>query len=219
VPYAKLSPQARAAQRALGHTLKAATTTTGGGRCAVNTGLIGYQHLTVALRTITPLPENVPGLFLSCLNDNYIYRGAIFNIAILINAHQPGSKPAALWNATPVPGQPGIFEIKPPPDYSPALQSATSVVGHIGLVQIKPAARQVVAFINDPTPLIARRIAGAWLVEQASAKVTGLASVRTSPTSLRRSPRSSPAWRYPDFAEQLQVLKAFHATRLDLSHG
>lgn len=198
VAYGKQSPQAKA----VGHRRAMAMTMHGGGRCAVTTALPGYNHLTIALKTITPLPQAVPGLFLSCLNDNYIYNGAIFNIAILLDAHHPGHQPASLWSATPVPGHRGIVEIKPPAGYPESLRSATPVPGHPGTVEIKPEPGHLPRFADSPTPLLARRVPGAWLVEQATPKF------------------SKPMiWRYPDFAEQVNVLNAFHVTRLDLSHG
>jgi hypothetical protein len=213
VAYGKESPQAKA----VGHQRALAMTTHGGGRCAVTTGLPGYNHLTVALKTITPLPQAVPGLFLSCLNDNYIYSGATFNVAILLDAHRPGHQPASLWSATPVPGHPGIVEITPPPGYPESLRSATPVPGHPGTVEIKAQPGHLLRFANSPTPLLARRVPGAWLVEQATPKFSG-AIVRHTAGGIVTLVAKPMVWRYPDFAEQVKVLNSFHVTRLDLSH-
>jgi hypothetical protein len=116
--------------------------TTHGGRCAVTPSLAGLtEEASRASTLITGVAPTAPGLFISCLEDKYAYHGAMFNVAILLNAHHPGAAPAALWNSTPVPGHPGVVEISPPSDF--------------------PASEDVSA------PLYARRTRNAWLVVQA----------------------------------------------------
>jgi hypothetical protein len=116
--------------------------TTHGGRCAVTPTLAGLTAETsAASTTITAIAPSTPGLLLSCLEDKYVYRGARFNVAILLNAHHPGAAPAALWNSRPVPGQPGVVDIAPPSGF-PANEDASA-------------------------PIYARRTTNAWLVVQA----------------------------------------------------
>jgi hypothetical protein len=113
-----------------------------GGRCAVASSLSGLaDEQTFSSKTIVPLPHAVPGLFLSCLEDKYGYRGSKFTVAILLNAHNPAARPAALWGTTALAGDSGAIEIKPPPQF-PTGQNSTS-------------------------PLFARRDGNAWLVVQA----------------------------------------------------
>ena len=112
------------------------------GACAVAAtvrGLVDIQPL--ALTMIKLLPASTPGLFLSCLDDKYALGASKFNVAILLNAHRPGTPPPALWGSTPVPGHPGTVEVAPPPDF-PTNQDTTA-------------------------PLHARRAGNAWLVVQA----------------------------------------------------
>jgi hypothetical protein len=113
-----------------------------GGRCAVTSGLPGLSaERTLALTTITRVPAGTPGPFLSCLDDRYSYKGAEFNVALLLDAHRPGQSPPPLWGARPLPGHPAIAEIAPPTFF----------------------ARNE----NIGAPLYARRVGNAWLVVQA----------------------------------------------------
>jgi hypothetical protein len=126
--------------------------TTHAGACAVAAtapGLVDLQSYTA--RSIKALPGSSPGLFRSCLEDKYGLGRARFNVAILFNAHDPGQPPAALWNTTPVPDHPGIFEIRPPTQF-PLNQDVTA-------------------------PLYARRVHAAWLVVQARPGFTPSATV------------------------------------------
>ena len=117
--------------------------TTRGGRCAVASTLGGLsEEQILSATTIAQLPHSAPGLFLSCLEGEYAFKGAQFNVAILLNAHRPGRQPAPLWGTTPVPGHSGIVEMNPAP-HSPTDQYA-------------------------PTPLFARRVGDAWLVVRAT---------------------------------------------------
>ena len=119
-----------------------ALVTSRGGRCAVTTRLAGLtDDVPSSVTSINALAPTAPGLFLSCLEDKYAYRAAKFNVAILLNAHQPGHRPAAIWGAEAVAGQPDVVVVKPPPQFSPG-EDVTS-------------------------PLFARRVGNAWLVVQA----------------------------------------------------
>ena len=92
-----------------------------GGACAINAALPGLTHQAPrAVTTIEPVAPSARGVFLSCLNEILFYRGAgpraaNLQVAILVNAHRPDERAAPLWGSIPVPGHPGIVELKPPP--------------------------------------------------------------------------------------------------------
>jgi hypothetical protein len=84
------------------------------GRCAiassfprVNTAWGQVTREVAPDRTIT-----VPA-WLTCVHVWFSVPGESFEAALLLNANQPGSRPAPLWGAVPVPGHPGIVEIPP----------------------------------------------------------------------------------------------------------
>jgi hypothetical protein len=115
-----------------------------GGACAISSALPGLVH--EALRAVTmikPIPASASGIFLSCVNEIVAYQGANpdavnAQVALLVNAHHPGQLPAPLWGATPVPGHPGIVELKPPHQFG--------------------------FNIDTGAPMFARRVSNAWLV-------------------------------------------------------
>jgi hypothetical protein len=120
----------------------ASLTTQTGGACAVTSSLRGLtDQAPFATTVITPLTPSTPGIFLSCLDDKYAYKGAKFNVAILLDAHRPGQALPRLWDAATLAGHPGIVEVAPPAQF-PTNTDATS-------------------------PLFARRVANTWLVVQA----------------------------------------------------
>ena len=115
-----------------------------GGACAINSTLSGLtRQAPRAVLSVTPIPASARGIFLSCLNETVAYRDANpvavnAQVALLVNAHHPGRPPASLWGATPVPGHPGIVELKPPPQFG--------------------------FNIDTGAPMLARRLSNAWLV-------------------------------------------------------
>jgi hypothetical protein len=115
-----------------------------GGACAVKSMLAGLTHQPPrVVVSLHPVPASARGIFLSCLNEIVTYQGSYpdpvnAQVALLVNAHHPGQRPAALWGATAVPGHPGIVELKPPPAFG--------------------------FDIDTGAPMFARRVAHAWLV-------------------------------------------------------
>lgn len=152
-------------------------TTVHGGACAINSSLSGLTHQPPrAVTTITPIPASARGIFLSCLNEDVSYQGSYpdgenAQLALLVNAHHPGQRPAALWGATAVPGHPGIVELKPP--------------------------RQFGFNIDTGAPMFARRVSNAWLVVAGrpaiapaptpAQRIRSLASVTVTRLDLRHS--------------------------------
>ncbi len=83
------------------------------GRCAITSSLASAtaQWGEVA-QTIAP-DHTVSGpAFLSCLNTWYRWHGSSLDVGILLNAQAPGTRPATLWNATPLKGTRDTFTIK-----------------------------------------------------------------------------------------------------------
>jgi hypothetical protein len=83
------------------------------GRCATSSTLPGatLQWGQVATN-IAPDTGPTGTAFLSCLQAWYHWQGRTFDVGVLLNAQSPGHAPAKLWNTTPIPGHPGIYEIK-----------------------------------------------------------------------------------------------------------
>ena len=84
------------------------------GRCAISSSFPGVKtdwgqvtRQIAADRAIT-----VPA-WLTCVHVWFSAPGAAFETALLLNAKAPGSAPAPLWGAVPVPGHPGIVKIPP----------------------------------------------------------------------------------------------------------
>ncbi len=59
-------------------------------------------------RKIAPDPSITTPGWLSCLYEWFSQGGASYETAILLNASSPGSAPAMLWGAIPLPGHPGM---------------------------------------------------------------------------------------------------------------
>jgi hypothetical protein len=114
-------------------------TTTHEGACAVSSNLAGVRHAAArSVSSITPMPATSRSIFLSCLNETAAYQGSNLQIAILISAHHPSGHAPPLWGSTPLPGHPGLLELKPPSAFG---------------------------FNTDTgAPIIARRAANAWLI-------------------------------------------------------
>ena len=83
------------------------------GRCAVASTLPGVRgEWGEAATEIAPDRHITTAAWLSCM-DAWLTRGGVsYEVALLLNAAAPGRAPAPLWGAVPVPGHPGIFQIK-----------------------------------------------------------------------------------------------------------
>jgi hypothetical protein len=83
------------------------------GRCSIRSSLTGatLQSGEVAT-TISPYTQAIDPAFLSCLQAWYHWHGRTFDVGVLVNAKSPGSRPAALWNATPISDHAGMVDIK-----------------------------------------------------------------------------------------------------------
>jgi hypothetical protein len=127
-----------------------------GGRRAVRSSLAAAtpQWGEVA-QTLTP-DDSVSGpAFLSCLNTWYRWRDSSLDVGVLLNAQSPGSRPAALWNATPLSGTSNTFAIK-------------SVTDRI---RVGPG-DSTVATINLAPGGVAKRVGAAWIVVRGSDNTT-----------------------------------------------
>lgn len=112
---------------------------THGGACAIRSDLPGLQNsASSSIAVVRALPAALPGVFLTCLQDVASLNGANLQIAILLNAHHPGQPPAALWGSTPLPGHPGVVELKAP-----------SLFGFD---------------VDTGSPMLARRDGNAWII-------------------------------------------------------
>jgi len=93
----------------------------------------------------------------------------------LLNAQSPGSTPAPLWGAIPVPGHPGIVEIPPVqravhlPPLSPAeatriLAIDTKTAGRARAEQILRESERRTFWEVFVPPTVARRVGPAWVL-------------------------------------------------------
>ena len=81
------------------------------GPCAINTASIpgARPQFGSVVAHIHAFPQVIGRLYLSCADTQLFYgHGYLMDTAILLDAHHPGSRPAPLPNATPVPGHPGV---------------------------------------------------------------------------------------------------------------
>jgi hypothetical protein len=83
------------------------------GRCAVTSSLAtATPQWGEVAQTIAPDHAVSGPAFLSCLNTWYHWHASSLDVGILLNAESPGTRPAALWNATPLSGSRDTFTIK-----------------------------------------------------------------------------------------------------------
>lgn len=172
------------------------------GRCAIRSSLTGTRIAWGMVATrIAPDPDITTPGWLSCLDVWFSAPRASYETALLLDARAPGSYPAPLWSAIPVPGHPGIVEIPPVqrevhlPPLSPAeatriLALDTPRVGRARAEQIlRESERRTFWSVLAP-PTVARRVGPAWLL------------VRDG---------NSPAAR-------IAFLEGLHVTRIELGH-
>jgi hypothetical protein len=84
------------------------------GRCAISSSFPGVKTAWGQVtQQIVPNGNIAVPAWLTCVHVWFSAPGASFETALLLNAKAPGSAPAPLWGAVPVPGHPGIVEIPP----------------------------------------------------------------------------------------------------------
>jgi hypothetical protein len=155
----------------------------------------------VATEIAPDLAITVPG-WLTCLHVWFSAPGTNYETALLLNARSPGSAPAPLWSAIPVPGHPGVEEIPP-------------VQREVRLPPLSPAAATRILALDTRR----RGRARAEQILRESERRT-FWSVLVPPTVARRV---GPAWllvRYgSSLAERIAFLQALHVTKIALPHG
>jgi hypothetical protein len=170
------------------------------GRCAVSSSFPGA---TVAWGQVTQQIAAYPNItapaWLTCLHVWFSAGASRYETAILLNAKSPGSTPAPLWGAIPVPGHPGIVEIPPVERefHLPPLSAAqarriltidTKTRGRAQAEQIlHESERRTVWDVLVPAT-VARRVGPAWLL------------VREGPS----------------LAQRIAFLQSLHVTRMRL---
>ena len=146
------------------------------GRCAMSSSLRHTQtdwgQVTTA---IAPDRSITTAAWLTCLHVWFTQGGTSYETALLLNARSPGSTPAALWGAVPLPGHAGIYEIParqrkitvPPLTAAQTrhdLAANTKTVGRSKAEQIiRESDRRVFVDTFIP-PGVARRVGPAWLL-------------------------------------------------------
>jgi hypothetical protein len=146
------------------------------GRCAMSSSLTGTHIAWGMVATKIAADPNIttPG-WLSCLDVWFSAPRTSYETAILLNAQSPGSAPAPLWGAIPVPGHPGIVEIPPVrravhlPPLSPAeatriLAVDTKRVGRARAEQILRESERRTFWEVFVPPTVARRVGPAWVL-------------------------------------------------------
>jgi hypothetical protein len=181
------------------------------GRCAMRSSLPGVrtQWGQVADAIAGDRSITVPA-WLTCLHVWYAAGTSAFETAILLNGSAPGSVPAPLWGAVPVPGHPGIVEI-------PAVEREI----HFRIPQ--PSRAQLAHELALDTKRSGRTRAEALIrqVERAASKRGEVFWDVFVPPAVAR--RVGPAWllvRYgEDLAQRLAFLDSLHVTRMRLGRG
>jgi hypothetical protein len=146
------------------------------GRCAMSSSFPGARTAwgQVATAIAPDRAIAVPG-WLTCLHVWFSAGATSYETALLLNAKSPGSAPAPLWGAVPLPGHPGIVEIPPVRRevHLPPLRSAearrilavdTRRGGRARAEQIlRESERRTFWSVLVP-PTVARRVGPAWLL-------------------------------------------------------
>jgi hypothetical protein len=173
------------------------------GRCAMSSSLTGTRTAWGMVATKIAGDPNIatPG-WLSCLDTWFSAGGASYEAAILLDAKSPGSTPAPLWGAIPVPGHPGIVEIPP-------VQRA------LHLAPLSPAQARWILAVD--TRRGGRARAEHILRESERRPIW---DVLAPPTVARRV---GPAWLLVrdgnSLAQRIAFLEALHVTKIALPHG
>jgi len=178
------------------------------GRCAMSSSLPGVKTEWGQVTQQIAADRNVTvPAWLTCLHVWYSDGAASFETAILLNASSPGSTPAPLWGAIPVPGHPGIVEIPP-------------VERELHFRIPKPSSAQLARELARDTKIAGRARAQELIrqVERAASKAGETYwDVLVPPTVARRV---GPAWLLVRFgnslAQRIAFLNALHVTRIEL---
>jgi hypothetical protein len=122
------------------------------GRCAMSSTLPGVRSDWGQVATdIAPDRAVIEPAWLTCLHAWFTVRGVSYETALLLNASSPGSPPAMLWGAIPVPGHPGIVQI-------PAMEREL----HFRVPRVTGKEHTFWDVFIPPT--VARRVGPAWLI-------------------------------------------------------
>jgi hypothetical protein len=122
------------------------------GRCAMSSSLPGVRSDWGQVATDIAPDRAVTGpAWLTCLHAWFTVGGTSYETALLLNASSPGSPPAMLWGAIPVPGHPGIVQI-------PAVQQEL----HFRVPRVTGKEHTFRDVFTPPT--VARRVGPAWLI-------------------------------------------------------
>lgn len=146
------------------------------GRCAISSSFPGVRTAWGQVtREISPNSYITVPAWLTCVHVWFSIPGASLETALLLNAKAPGSAPAPLWGAVPVPGHPGIVEIPPVereihlPPLSAAMAKRilavdTKQAGRARAEQVlHESERRTVWDVLVPAT-VARRVGPAWLL-------------------------------------------------------
>jgi hypothetical protein len=146
------------------------------GRCAIDSSFPGVKTAwgQVARKIAPDRAITVPA-WLTCVHMWFSVPGQSFEAALLLNAKAPGSAPAPLWGAVPVPGHPAIVQIPSvqrqihlPPLSAAAtkriLEVDTKHAGRARAEQIlRESERRNFSEVFVPAA-VARRVGPAWLI-------------------------------------------------------
>jgi hypothetical protein len=173
------------------------------GRCAMSSSLAGVRTAwgQVATEIAPDRAITVPG-WLTCLHMWFSAAGSSYETALLLNAKSPGSAPAPLWGAIPLPGHPGIVEIPP-------------VQREVRLPPLSSAEAKRILAIDTPK---AGRARAEQILHESERRTFW--SVLVPPTVARRV---GPAWLLvrngSSLAGRIAFLQALHVTKIMLPHG
>jgi hypothetical protein len=80
------------------------------GPCAIDSSRLhgAQQQLGNVVLRVRPVPQVIGRAYLSCIDTEITDRGWTMDVALLLDAHHPGTLPAPLPGATPVAGHPGV---------------------------------------------------------------------------------------------------------------
>ncbi|HEV3322760.1 MAG TPA: hypothetical protein VG147_11315 [Solirubrobacteraceae bacterium] len=80
------------------------------GPCAIDSSRLhgAQQQLGNVVLRVRPVPQVIGRAYLSCIDTEIADRGWAVDVALLLDAHHPGTLPAPLPGATPVAGHPGV---------------------------------------------------------------------------------------------------------------
>ncbi len=80
------------------------------GPCAIDSSRMhgAQQQLGNVVLRVRPVPQVIGRAYLSCIDTEIADRGWVVDVALLLDAHRPGTLPAPLPGATPVAGHSGV---------------------------------------------------------------------------------------------------------------